>query len=275
MLEQLKKYFALLLMAILLGACVFGYVKYRSYQNELADLRNQVAVKDHTIEVMKGEYTKLAQENDKLVASDKDLRKLLDKTNQDLLVETQAKVYWKGKYEYNVAHAPKPPVTPGTPPDFKPPATQVACTDTPQTYTGTQDIGLLKLTIDTFTVDPSYQTKLTVEQGSKPLVLTLDITRDSKKQFHTYVKSSDERVGVDIGINSVNFEPLESRWYEKLKVHLDLGASLTGNGGVLGGFGVAYQFGQFDVGPNVWGTTGNGGSTYGGLNFSWAPFKSP
>jgi cell division protein FtsB len=272
MLEQLKKYLALILITLLLGAGVFGYVKYRSYQSELADLRNQVAQKDKTNEVLKDQYTKLAQENDNLKASDADLRKLLDKTNQDLIAETQAKVYWKGKYTWEVNHKPVVPSPTDPNGGFTPPATQVACTEKPVLYSGVQDIGLLKLTIDTFTLDPSYQTRLTVEQGSKPLVLTLDLTRDSKKQWRTFVKSSDERIGVDIGVNSVNMEPLETRWYERLKVHVDVGAALSG-GGVLGGLGLGYQFGQFDLGPSVWGTTT--GNTYGGLNFSWAPFKSP
>jgi hypothetical protein len=265
MFEYLKKYSALIVIAILLGAVVYAYVKYRGYQSELANLRNQVAEKDRTVEVLKGQYTKLAGENTDLKASDAELRKLLKKTNQDLVAETEAKVYWKGRYVWVIENKPKPDG------DFKPPPVQLACTDKPQTYTGVQDIGLLKLTIDTFTVDPSFQNKLIVEAGSKPLVLTLDLTRDANKQWRTFVKSSDERIGVEIGINSVNIEPLQPRWYERLKVHVDVGAGLS-DGGVLGGLGVGYQFGAFDLGPSIWGTTAGG--TYGGMNLSWAPFKN-
>jgi hypothetical protein len=267
MFEQLKKYLAFLLMAALLAAVVFGYVKYRGYQNELADLRNQVASKDKTVEELKNTYTKLAIESDGLKASNADLAKLLKKTDQDLIAETQARVYWKGKYEYDIAHHPAAPGDPGS---FKPPATQVACTDKPQTYSGTQDIGLLKLTVDTFTVDPSYQTKLKIEPGSKPLILTLDLTRDAKKQWHQHVQSSDDRIGVEIGINSVNIEPLQLRWYERLKVHIDVGA---GNG-IITGAGGAVQFGAFDLGPSIWAVPTLTPKPFYGINFSWAPFKS-
>jgi hypothetical protein len=265
MIEQLKKYSAFALVLALVAAAIFGYVKYRSYENELARLRNEVAAKDKTTEELKGTFTKLSTENDSLKSSNSDLAKLLKKTNQDLIAETQLTAYWLGKYIFVVEH--KPADDSG----FKPPVTQVACTEKPQTYTGVQDIGLLKLTINTFTVDPSYQTHLIVEPGNKPLKLTLDLTRDNNKQWHTHVVSSDERIGVDIGVNSVNIEPLSPHWYEKLKVHLDVGASLSG-GGVMGGVGLSYQFGQFDLGPSVWGTTS--GNTYTGAGLLWAPFKS-
>lgn len=265
MLEQLKKYAAFILMALLVAAAIYGYVKYSSYETELAKLRNQAAKSDKTVEELNGRYTKLAGENDDLKSSDAELQKLYNKTKQDLIAEAQFTAYWKGKYVYEVGHKPGQ-----SDPGFKPPATQVACTAEPQTYTGVQDIGLLKLTVDTYTVDPSYQTKLSVEPGSKPLKLTLDLTRDRSKQWHTHVASSDERIGVDIGLNSVNIEPLEEHWYEKLKVHLDAGA---GNG-VLMGAGASYQVGQFDLGPNVWSVPAAGPKPFYGVNFNWAPFKS-
>ena len=269
MIEQLKRYAAFILIALLLAAAIFGYAKYRSYESTVADLRNQVAARDKTTEELKDTYTKLAQENSGLKSSNGDLQRLLHSTKQDLIAEQSLSVYWKGQFRYQLEHQ-HIPLPSGVQPPFTAPAKQEACTPVPQLYSSVKDIGLLKLTIDTFTVDPSYQQQLTVGPGSKPLQLTLDLTRDQDRQWHTHVVSSDERIGVEIGVNSVNISSLSLRWYERIKLHTDIGVGL-GSGGVLAGLGIAVQFGQFELGPSVWGTTG--GQEFGGLNFSWAPFQ--
>lgn len=264
--EQLKKYAALVIFVALLAVSLWGYLKYRSYEKTLADLRNQVAAKDKTTEELKGKYTKLVQENGDLKSSDAELQRFLNKSKQDLIAESQLTAYWKGKYSYEVGHKPLTPVS-GQP---TAPASPNTCTEAYATYRGQQDIGFLLLTIDTTTLDPTHKTSLTVEPGSKPLKLTLDLTRDAKQQWHTHVVSSDDRIGVDIGINSVNIEPLQGRWYEKLKLHLDIGAG----DGFLAGVGATAQFGQFDLGPSAWFSTVGGGSKFYGANISWALFKS-
>jgi len=267
MLESLKKFAVYVVIALALVVAIWSYVVRYRYEGQLADLRNQAASKDKTTEEFKNTFTKLAGENDDLKSSSKDLQKLLSKTNQDLIAETQAKVYWKGRTEYELSHRPVAPV-PGTPEPFKPPVAQVACTEKSQVYTSTEDIGLLKLTIDTYTIDPSYQTKLRIDPGSKPLVLTLDLTRDQKRQWHTHVVSSDDRIGVDIGINTVNIEPLAMRWYEHLKIVGDIGA---GSRGLLAGVGMTYGFGKWEAGPKFWATTD--ASTFTGATIVFIPFK--
>lgn len=264
MLETVKQYLARAAMVALVVVVAVGYWKYRSYESELARLRNEAAAKDKTTEELKNTYTKLVSENDGLKSSNKDLQKLLDRTNQKLIAEIQSTVYWKGKYEFVLTHGA------GADGGFKPPAEQAACTDKPKTYTAVQDIGILEITVETFTVDPSYQQKLLVGPGNKPLKLTLDLTRDAHRQWHTHVVSSDERIGVDIGINSVNTEALDLRWYEKLKFRLDVGAGP----GVLFGAGASYQFGKFDLGPSVWGTTNGGVKPFYGISATYAPFKA-
>jgi hypothetical protein len=141
------------------------------------------------------------------------------------------------------------------------------CTEKQIEYSSVQDIGLLKLTLKTLTRDPEYTETLVVEPGSKPLQLTLDLTRDKKKQWRSRVTSSDERVGVEIGVNSVNIQPLEEKWYERIKIVGDLGVGPTG---FLGGFGVVYEVEWFDVGPKVWATP-NG--QFAGATITYAPFK--
>ena len=266
MFDKINKFFPYVAMAALALMISWGAWKFNNYENELVRLRNQAAEKDKTVEVLKDTYTKLATENEDLKASNKEVQKLLDKSKQDLLTETQATVTWKQAYQYALTHGPGQP--PMLPPGQPPPVVQ-KCTESPLVYTSVQDIGLLKLTIDTTTIDPGYTQRLTVDKGSKPLKLTLNITRDRNKQFHSLVTSSDERLAVDIGVNSVNFEPLEERWYERLKLVADIGA---GNGlDSLVGVGGTYEFGKWELGPKFWLTTS--GKSYAGATFSWAPFK--
>ena len=267
MLDQLKRYAVLVVIMLLMVVTMLGYLRNRAYQGQLASLRNQLASSDRTVEELKGTYAKLAREDEGLKSSNKELQKLLSKTNQDLIAEQQLSVYWKGKYEFVLSHQP---ADPGAKPPFDPPAHQEACTASPKLYTASQDIGFIKLTVDTFTVDPSYQQRLTLSPGSKPLTLTLDLTRDREMKWRTHVTSSDDRVGVEIGVNSVNLEPLQPRWYERIRLHFDIGAGLDGPGALIGG-GAAVQFGKFELGPSVWATTGGG--QFGGLNFSWSPFQ--
>lgn len=266
MLDQLKKYAALFILAAFIVVAVWGYLKYRSYEKQLADLRNQVAAKDKTVEELKNTYTKLAMENDDLKSSNSDLQKLLDKTKQSLIAEQQATVYWKGAYQYVLTHQPKPDDG-----GFKPPVNPTSCTAQPKTYTAGQDLGVIRVDVDTFTKDPDYQQKLTLSPGSKPLTLTLDLTRDRNLQWHTHVVSSDDRFGVDIGVNQVNLSPLEENFWDKIGVLVDVGAS---GSGLLGGFGLDYELGKFSVGPHVWGTTSNGGQYWLGASLRWTPFKA-
>lgn len=264
--EQLKKYSALVIIAALLAVAAFSYFKYQAYQQELADLRNQVAAKDKTVEELKGTYGKLATENERLKASSQDLQRLFDKTKQDLIAETQATITWKNAYVIALKHTPGQPVPPG--PGPTPPQPTQKCTEAPLLYSAVEDLGLLKLTIGTVTRDPDYTQSLKVEAGSKPLKLTLDLTRDGKKQWRNHVTSSDDRIAVEIGVASVNIAPLEQHWYERLKVVGDLGA---GTSGLLGGVGATYEFGKWEAGPKVWAYPGGQAA---GATFTYAPFKS-
>jgi hypothetical protein len=149
------------------------------------------------------------------------------------------------------------------------------CTDKPGEFFAEKDYGLVKSRCTILTYDPDTQLKLALEGGSRPLRLNLAVTRDQDKKWQSYVKvepPDDQNLSVDIVTSSYNIEPLSEKWYEKLSVHLDVGAS---GSGVLGGLGASYRFGQFNLGPSLWGvTSGNGGSAFYGLNFSWSPFKS-
>lgn len=286
MFEQLKKYLAIAALVAVAIIIFLSYGKYVAYEAELARLRNQVAEKDQTIESQAGVYTKLARENADLKSSSESVRKELEKLKQDLVAEQQLTVSLKSQVDVykkcnNRGGVYDPAgkgcsVTPVAPPSgdggvSPPPTGDSPVCEVLRYDSGWEDMGFVASRCELVTSSPP-EFKLSLGPGGKPLKLTVDLSRDKNMQWHTYVTSSDPRFAVDIGLNSVNLEPVQDQWYERIRLHADLGVGLDA-GGVMGGLGASYQFGKFELGPSVWGVTAGGGKAYVGLNVSWSPFK--
>ena len=269
MLEKLKTYTIVGLVIAIVGVVAYGYIRDRSSQSEITRLHNEAAVADTTHKELQNSFTRLSEERDGLKTRVDGMQKLLDQNHQVLVAEQQISLGLKQTLEYTLKHQPKPPDPKDPGGGFIPPAHQEACTAAPQAYTASQDIGFLKFRVDTFTVDPSYQQKLFVDPGDKPLQLTLDLTRDKNKQWHYHVTPSDPRVSVNIDRAVVNLEPLSGRWYER--IWLDSAAGLSNKSGIVD-LGVSYEFGRYKLGPKMWQQLP--GERWYGLSLSYAPFKS-
>ena len=269
--EKLWRYLAIGLMVALVALAGYGFFTLRAKDRENARLRDEIAVKDETIKLKDGSYTKLARERDDLEATNKELQKVIDKQKQDVITAQQIAAGWKAKYDNLVQLIPPP--FPGLPSDWNPVGPQ-KCTDKQQEFLALTDYGLVKAGCRIATYDPQTQARTLLEPGSRKLKLNLAVTRDANKQWHSYVKvepPDDKNFDIDIVSSGVNVEPLKLKWYEKIGVNIDIG---VGNG-VLGGAGVNYEFGQFNLGPSIWGVANNGqAGTFYGLNFNWFPFKS-
>ena len=287
MLEQLKKYIAFVFMILLVVIVAALYVKHRSYESQLAELRNQLASKDKTTEEQTGEFTKLTMENDSLKSSNAQLQNTLDKTKQVLISEQQVTVELRaqlsmfvkcgsvnGVYDPSGKTCSVTTVTQSTTVGQQQQTTvqrEPPAPDCPilKYDSGWLDKSFVKARCDVIaSKNPEFN--ITLDNGSNPLTLLVDLSRDKDKQWHSHVVSNDSFISVNVGINQVNIDALEEHWYERLKVHADLGGGVSG--GILGGIGVGYEFGKFDVGPMIWGTTS--GNVFGGLSVSWTPFKS-
>jgi hypothetical protein len=110
----------------------------------------------------------------------------------------------------------------------------------------------------------------------RPLKITVAVTQDKDRQWHTYATSSDENTAVDIALSAVNPYILEPKWYEKIQLGLSLaGGSGTGGFGFLAGIDATYKIKQFDVGPAVFVTLGAGTAVtpFFGAKFNWRPFE--
>lgn len=254
MFEQIKKYLFLAIAAAVVVAAVAGYLKYRSAVRQIVGLQNEIARRDTTIEVQKQVYAKLILQLDDLKSAI-DTSTIEGRRLADELKKNRAQVLAVSNELVKLKD-------------------QIASGKGVQSETNgrkrvefVQDFGFVR--VDGYTLTDPGEFQLKLGQGSRPLRLTTAISQLPDGSWKADVASSDENVAVDIGVAAVNPRVFEPRWYERLKLHLDAGAGLSG--GVLAGVGLGYQFGHFDLGPSFWATTL--GNTYAGVNLSWAPFK--
>lgn len=260
------KYGALLLIGLICVGSVWAFFKKRAYDNQLVELQNQVAARDKTIEVSKGVYTKLTlQLTDLTSALDqkdeqvKGLEADLKKKKEDLLTASTVAIGWKKAYEAQVAgkQTDVPGVKPGDPTRVK--------------VEFAKDFGYIG--VDGFTLTNPAEATVKVKQN-RPLKVTLAISQDKNKVWHTYTTSSEENVGVDIQLTGVNPTVLLPKWYENIGITTSLGIGTNASGlGAMLGFGLDYAFKQFALGPAIWLGLNDHVDKYYGINFTYRPFK--
>lgn len=256
------------LVTVVVGLVVYGLVTEHNHRRELGELRERLATRDKTVEVQKNVYERLAVEHrdlekllDDSYAEDEALRKQVKQAREDVLSVDRLTVRWRHPYEGQAtAHQTeeRPISTPGR-------------DGTPEHVRSRvdfeRDFGYIAVSGHTLT-DPA-EAFVSVRQA-RPLRLALALTQGKDRAWHTYVTSSEENVGVDITVASVDPLVLSPRWYEKLSVDTSLG---IGGQNFVGGVGLSYRVGKFDVGPAVWLTGGDTVSRLYGASLSWRPFQ--
>lgn len=269
--DQLTKYLILgLMLALVVMGLGAAWYKH-SYDKQITQLQNEMAEKDKTIEVQKGLYTKLTVQSEDIKGvldqKDQQVKELLNqisKQKQDLLNASTVVASWKKAYE-GLAKATQTDV----PPDPTKPA--VAGAKPREKVDFHQDFGYIG--VDGWTLTNPPQAWVRVKQN-RPLKLTLAISQDKDKAWHTYATSSEENVGVDIQVTAVNPLLLQPHWYEKIGIAIDLGMGTNRGGlGALAGIGLNYQIKQFTVGPHIWLGINDVVDKYYGLTFEWRPFQ--
>jgi hypothetical protein len=258
--ETILKYATLVLMVILLVVMGIGSYKVWKYEEKITALQNQLASTAVTLEVQKGLFEKLTLKVD-------DAKTLVDASTQqgkDLLDQVKREHATLLSVQ-NLTLTIKDKVFSGQ-------GSQTTVDKGRIKVEFNKDDGLFNASGFTLTAPPDgsdtshYEVKIKQREQLK-LIATIDQDKDGA--WKSKVSSSSPDISVDIGVAGVNPYLLEQKWYEKLKVHVDLGVGP----GVLAGAGASYQVGAFDFGPTIWGTTSSGTSVFYGLNFSWSPFK--
>lgn len=266
--NSVLKYGLIALLVVLIGAVIFAAVKKTSYDSQLAALRNQVATSSSTVEVDKGVFEKLSLESEDLKSTldskNQQVQELLtqvQKNKEDLLAANQLVVKWKQAYE-GAANA-KETVVPADP--QKPGTLERKRVDF------NKDFGMIGVSGYTLT-DPA-EAEVKVEQ-LKPLGVTLALSQDAAKAWHSYVTSDDPNTTVQINVSAVNPYVLEPKWYEKIEFNATLAGGEAGTGfGLLAGLGISYKIKQFTVGPAVFVGVSDRLDKYVGVNVGWRPFE--
>jgi hypothetical protein len=265
---ELKKnlffYLSGLIIALLVGLILYGTAVRRSYELQLASLRNEVAQKDATVEIKDGLYHKLTVESESLKDSldqkdshIKDLESELKKKNLELLSVNQLALTWKKAYEGSLNSKQ---------------------TDVPsdsgvvrKKVEFEKDFGYIGVKGYTLTDPPEAWAKIS---QNRPLRLTLALSEDASHVWHTHVTSSEENVGIQIELSAVNPHLLEPKWYESFGVTTNLAGGTTQDGfGVLVGVGLTYSVGKFEIGPAAWLGISRNVDRYFGATFLWHPFQ--
>jgi hypothetical protein len=266
--NKVKQYGLLGVIVALLALVVWGAISKSQSEKELVRLRNEVALRDQTIEVQSGVFTRLTLESN-------DLRKLLDtkdeqikglveqvkKNKEDLLTANQLVVKWKKAFE-GAANAKQDPVRPEDP--SQPGRIRVSFE---------KDWGMIA--VKGYTVTDPPEAWVSVRQ-LRPLRITVAVSQDKTGAWRTYATSSEEDVGVDVALSAVNPYVLEPKWYENIQVGMAVaGGSGGGQFGLLAGVDATYRVGQFDVGPAAFLTFGGGSgiTPFVGAKLNWRPFQ--
>ena len=255
------------LIALLLFVAIGGAIYKSKYDSQISALQNDKAQMAQTIEVQKGVYEKLVATSQNLEndLSSKDaqivaLKKQVDDQKEQILTLTQVAVQWKTAYEAAVKGTQTTvPATPGS-------------TDVRTKVEFEKDFGYIGAKGYTLTNPPEAWIHI---QQNRPLKLSVAITQDAQKAWHSYVTSSEENVSADIQISGVNPFILDKKWYENIGVSVSaaVGTTDAGAGGLLG-VGLTYKISKFEVGPSVYVTISNRVDKFFGASFIWHPFAS-
>lgn len=255
--------------AVLLAFAFAGYMTFREHQYSarIVELQNQVAARDKTIEVQEGVFQKLSLQA-------KDLNKLLDDKDAELMVLrdqlkkqgsellTANTIVVKLRKDLQDAKNTAVVVVDPSKPEVKRINIDSEDRFDPFQVTGNADLNCN-------TNQGSY--KINLGQRS-PIKFSVVVSQDKDGSWRSSATSSTKLFEVDIGLAAVNPYLFEEKWYEKIGLGVDVGVGTAP--GFLGGLGIFYEIGKFEVGPKAWFTaTPKGVDPFFGAQLLWHPFK--
>lgn len=259
-----KRFFAELLV-ILIAIIVLGVsaLKSHSLQKRIVDLQNENAKLAPTIEENKGLFARLAQQSNdvkgQLDLKDQQMKELSDQlksAKENLGSAVALALKWKHDYEATAT---------------------AAQTVVPPTSTGgserlrvdfNKDFG--SIIVGGYTLTNPAEAYLKVTQGV-PLRVAIAISQDGARAWHAYATSSDENIGIDITLASVNPWISDPKWYEKIGVSAAVAVSPLE--GLLAGAGLTYKFNKVEIGPSIFADVGPHSTLFYGAGAIWHPFE--
>lgn len=249
------------------GFAGYHTIQSNSWRAREVALQNELASKDKTIELKEGLYQKSALQvkdlEDLLSGKDAELASLKDqlkKQGAELLTANTLIV----KLKKDLKDARDVVVT--TPDPTKPGVKQMEI-DTQDRMDPFQIVG--RAAIDCDSGKGNYSLGL---MQRSPIKFSVVVSQDKDGTWRSSATSSTKAFEIDIALAAVNPYMLEEKWYEKIALGVEAGVGTAP--GFLGGIGVFYEIGKFEVGPKAWFTAQPQGVwPYFGAQLTWHPFK--
>lgn len=252
---------------VVIGFAAYHTIQSQAWEKQRVSLMNEIASKDKTIEVKEGLYQKTALQVKGLegLLSDKDaellvLKDQLDKQGAELLTVNTLVV----KLKKDLKDARDVVVTI---PDPEKPGVKGVDIDTEDRLDPFQITGKVQIDCDT------NQAHYRVGLGQRsPIKFSIVVSQDKDGTWRSSATSSAKALEIDIALAAVNPYMLEEKWYEKIALGVEAGVGTAP--GFLGGIGVFYEIGRFEVGPKAWFTAApQGVFPFFGAQMIWHPFK--
>lgn len=249
------------LAALLLILVVYGAITKYTQEKTIAEMVNAIAERDRTIEIQKGVYDKLTltSKNLEKMLVERDeatvaLKKQLEDLDAKVVSVNKLVISWKKSYQdlLNAQQHTDPQAPNRVVVEFGPKA-------------------LGPVVVQGYTKTNPPEAKVNIEQ-SKPIQLTIAVSQDKDKLWHTDVTTDDD-LRVEIKEAAVNPWVLEPRWYEGISISSVVAIGKGENATGLLGIGATIPIKQFNIGPMFFVHTGAEIDAMIGVTFAWRPFQ--
>ena len=210
------KYLSILLFSICL--VLGGAIAYQNYKSgkAITDLQNQLAREQKIVKETQTAYSQLAIKTDEITLQNKELQKVINKKDEDILAAAQVALQWKDKY-FQELNANQTVVDPnGNVVIVEIPK---ECKELRYKVEFGEEKENIKVSGFTLTNPPEASIKL---EFTKPLILSLVLTKKDN-DYKVYVDPNDPAIiPTEIQLK-VNPELFNIKWYERLLVNVNLG----------------------------------------------------
>jgi hypothetical protein len=266
----MQKYFTIFLTVLVLGLSVGFWWQNKKHLEELNKLNNELAKTKQLVKETETAYSSAALELENLKTENTKLQDLIKKRKEEIFALAEVAIQWQNKY-FDIKNAKETVVDIA---GSQPASISTECSECLANlrlkvdFEQTQD----ELKVSGFTLSNPAYAKIDVE-WVKPLKLQLILTKTKEGNYKVYLdlKDKNNKVPTELTLK-VDPSVLSYKWYEKIAVGADLGASQMGvNGSIRVMYGIKNNL---YLGPSVTlsGLFNGTIAPFYGVSVLWLPF---